>query len=85
MSRKRKVISKLTSNLRQEQALSLHMRTVVNTILNSLIKEFIKLIANCSKGYKELINSSFWNYGSKKVKIISVFFAEDVGIRIEFL
>lgn len=34
------------------------MRTVVNTILNSLIKEFIKLIANYSKGYKKLINSS---------------------------
>ena len=29
-----------------------------NTILNSLIKEFIKLIANYSKGYKKLINSS---------------------------
>jgi len=34
------------------------MRIVVNTILNSLIKEFIKLIANYSKGYKKLINSS---------------------------
>ena len=33
------------------------MRIVVNTILNSLIKEFIKLIANYSKGYKKLINS----------------------------
>ena len=30
----------------------------VNTILNSLIKEFIKLIANYSKGYKKLINFS---------------------------
>ena len=28
-------------------------------ILNSLIKEFIKLIANYSKGYKKLINSRF--------------------------
>ena len=53
-----KVISKLTSSLRQEQVLSLRMRIVVNTILNSLIKEFIKLIANYSKGYKKLINSS---------------------------
>ena len=50
-------ISKLTSSLRQEQVLSLRMRIVVNTILNSLIKEFIKLIANYSKGYKKLINS----------------------------
>ena len=45
-----KVISRLTSGLRQEQALSSRMRTGVSTILNSLIKEFIKLIANCSKG-----------------------------------
>ena len=58
MSRKRKVISGLTSGMRQEQLLSLRMRIVVNTILNSLIKEFIKLIANYSKGYKKLINSS---------------------------
>ena len=36
----------------------MRMRIVVNTILNSLIKEFIKLIANYSKGYKKLINSS---------------------------
>jgi hypothetical protein len=35
------------------------MKTVVNTILNSLIKEFIKLAANSSKSYKKLINSSF--------------------------
>ena len=33
--------------------------TVVNTILNSLIKEFIKLIANYSKGCKKLISSTF--------------------------
>ena len=45
-----KVISRLTSGLRQEQALSSRMRTGVSTILNSLIKEFIKLIANCLKG-----------------------------------
>ena len=49
---------KLTSSLRQEQALSLRMRTVVNTILSSLIKEFIELIANYSKSYKKLINPS---------------------------
>ena len=50
MSRKRKVISGLTSGMRQEQLLSLRMRTGESTILNNLIKEFIKLIANCSKG-----------------------------------
>ena len=58
MSHKWKVISKLISSLRQGQALSLRMRIVVNTILNSLIREFMKLIANCSKGYKKLIKSS---------------------------
>ena len=50
MSRKRIVISRLTSDMRQEQLLSLRMRTGGSTILNNLIEEFIKLIANCSKG-----------------------------------
>lgn len=54
MSRKRKVISGLTSGMRQElrqkQLLSLRMRTGGSTILNNLIEEFIKLIANCLKG-----------------------------------
>ena len=50
MSRKRKVISGLTSGMRQEQLLSLRMRTGGSTILNNLIKEFIKLNADCSKG-----------------------------------
>lgn len=35
----------------------MYMRTVVNTILNSHIREFIKLIVNCSNGYKKLIKS----------------------------
>ncbi len=37
------------------------MRKTENTISNSLIREFIKLIANYSKGYKKLINSSLPN------------------------
>ena len=44
------VISRLTSGMRQEQLLSLRMRTGGSTILNNLIEEFIKLIANCLKG-----------------------------------
>ena len=43
-------ISGLTSGMRQEQLLSLRMRTGGSTILNNLIKEFIKLNADCSKG-----------------------------------
>ena len=43
-------ISEIIAGMRQEQLLSLRMRTGESTILNNLIKEFIKLIANCSKG-----------------------------------
>jgi len=46
------------------------MRIVVNTILNSLIKEFIKLIANYSKGYKKLINFSLPTYPLREEKIL---------------
>lgn len=56
MPREWKVISRLTSGLRQERSRSSRMRTGVSTILNNLIKEFIKLSANCSKDYKKLID-----------------------------
>lgn len=55
MFRKLKVISRLTFSLKQEPEPFLYMRTVANTMLNSSIREFIKLIVNCSDGYKKLI------------------------------
>lgn len=57
MFRKLKVISRLTFSLKQESAPFLYMRTVANTMLNSSIREFIKLIVNCLDGYKKLIKS----------------------------
>ena len=71
MPHKWKGISKLTSSLRQEQALSLRMKTVVNTILSSLIKEFIKLIVNCSEGYKKRINSNLSIFPLREEKSFS--------------
>ena len=59
MFRKLKVTSRLTFSLKQEQVPFLHMRTVENTILNSPIREFIKLIVNCTDGYKKSIKIQF--------------------------
>ena len=60
MSHKRKVILKLIFSLRQEQVHFLHMRIVGNTMLNSLIREFIRLIVNCTVSYKKPIKSEFY-------------------------
>ena len=59
MSHKRKVILRLTFSLRQEQVHFLHMRTAGNTMLNSPIREFIRLIVNCTIGYKKPIKFQF--------------------------
>lgn len=37
----------------------LHMRTVGNTMLNSPIREFIRLIVNCTVSYKKPIKMQF--------------------------
>ena len=59
MSHKRKVILRLTFSLRQEQVHFLHMRTVGNTMLNSPIREFIRLTVNCTASYKKPIKMQF--------------------------
>lgn len=38
----------------------LHMRTVGNTMLNSPIRGFIRLIVNCTVGYKKSIKLELW-------------------------
>lgn len=72
MSHKRKVILKLIFSLRQEQVHFLHMRIVGNTMLNSPIREFIRLIVNCTVSYKKPIKSEFMEgMNMKNYKILS--------------
>ena len=55
---KRKVILRLTFSLRRERV-PLHIEDSGNTMLNSPIREFIRLIVNCTVGYKKPIKFQF--------------------------